>query len=209
MDVSAHPCTGAYGGASRLERAVAEFDQINAEDLRSELVDGRPEPKELLYARRMSETLAGFAPDASKELKLAVRAQHLARWRIPRSTFADGRDGYRKWRTELMARHAELAGGVLRHVGYDEKTVQRVGALLRKEGIKRDAEAQTLEDVACLVFFRFYLTEFATQHDDEKLVRILRKTWRKMSVAGREAAAALLLDERSARLLARALAESG
>lgn len=205
--VSADPCTNVYGRASRLERALAKFDQINAEDPRSELVDGRPQPKELLYARRMSETLAGFAPGASEELQLAVRAQHLARWRVPRSTFPDGRDGYRKWRTELMTRHAELAGFVLREVGYDESTVRRVDTLIRKEGIKRDPEVQTLEDIACLVFLRFYWAEFAARHDDGKLTRILQRTWRKMSVAGREAAAALPLDQRSAGLLASALGE--
>ena len=208
--VPTHPCTNTCrGGPSRLDRAVAELDNISVRDPRSELVDGRPEPKELLYARRMSDTLARFAPDASEELKLAARAQHLARWQVPRSTFAAGREGYLKWRTELMVRHAELAGAVLRNVGYDEKTIRRVGALLRKEGIKRDPDVQTLEDVACLVFLRFYFSDFATQHDDGKLVRILRKTWRKMSVTAREAAAASPLDARSARLLELALGECG
>ena len=108
-----------------------------------------------------------------------------------------------------MARHAELAGFVLREVGYDELTVRRVDTLIRKEGIKRDPEVQTLEDIACLVFLRFYWAEFAAQHDDGKLTRILQRTWRKMSVAGREAAAALPLDQRSAGLLANALGEHG
>jgi hypothetical protein len=194
---------------TRLERALAELDRINAEDPRSELVDGRAEPKELLYARRMSETLAAFAPDASEELRLAARAQHLARWRIPRDRSPDGRDGDRRWRTELMDFHARLAGEVLRAAGYDERASARVGQLLRKEGIKRDAEVQTLEDVACLVFLRWYLAEFAAEHDDDKLVDILRKTWRKMSERGRSAAGALDLGERGTRLLGRALAESG
>ena len=67
---------------TRLERALAEIDRINAEDPRAELVDGRTEPKELVYARRMSDTLAALAPEASEELTLATRAQHVARWRI-------------------------------------------------------------------------------------------------------------------------------
>ena len=78
-----------------------------------------------------------------------------------------------------------------------------------RRGIKRDPDVQTLEDVACLVFLRFYFSDFATQHDDGKLVRILRKTWRKMSVTAREAAAASPLDARSARLLELALGECG
>ena len=191
--------------SDRLVGAIRELDRINAEDPRSEEIDGRSEPRELLYARRMSETLANFAPDASEELQLAVRAQHIARWRILRSRYPDGRAGYRKWRTELMTYHARLAADVLSEAGYDEHEVTRVGQLLRKEGLKRDPEVQTLEDVACLVFLRYYLCGFAAEHDDDKLVEILRKTWRKMSAPGRAAAAELDLGEREARLLARAL----
>lgn len=191
---------------TRLERALAELDRINGEDPRVELVEGRAEPRELVYARRMSETLAAFAPEASEELVLAARAQHVARWRIPRDAYPEGRDGYKRWRTELMGLHAGVAAEVLRGAGYDETAVARVGRLLRKDGIKRDADVQTLEDVACLVFLRWYLAGFAAEHDDDKLVDILRKTWRKMSVRGHQAAAAVELGERGTRLLARALA---
>ena len=45
-----------------------------------------------------------------------------------------------------------------------------------------------LEDVACLVFFEHYLAEFVTQHDELKIVNILRKTLRKMSDRGRASA---------------------
>ena len=192
---------------TRLDRALAEFDRINAEDPRREAVDGAEQPKELVYARRMSEALGRLQPDASEALRLAARAQHIARWQIPRATFPAGRQGYKQWRTRLMEHHAELASDVLRRVGYDEPTVARVTQLLRKQGLKRDAEVQTLEDVACLVFLKDYFDEFALQHDDDKLVEILRKTWVKMSERGREAALMLDLGERAARLVGRALAE--
>jgi hypothetical protein len=192
---------------TRLDRALSEFDRINAEDPRREAVDGAEQPKELVYARRMSETLGRLQPDASEALRLAARAQHIARWQIPRATFPAGRQGYKQWRTRLMEHHADLASDVLRRVGYDEATVARVTQLLRKQGLKRDAEVQTLEDVACLVFLQDYFDEFARQHDDDKLVEILRKTWVKMSERGREAALALELGERTARLVGRALAE--
>jgi len=205
--VPAHAAPGGNsGGVSRLERALADLDRINAEDPRSEVADGRAQPKEIVYARRMSETLAALEPDASEELVLAVRAQHVARWRVPRGSYPEGRDGYRKWRTELMGMHAQIAADVLREAGYGERTIAHVGQLLRKQGIKRDPEVQTLEDVACLVFLRWYLADFAAEHEDEKIVDILRKTWLKMSLRGREAAAKLELGERGARLLARALA---
>jgi hypothetical protein len=195
------------GSPSRLDRALREFDRINAEDPRHELVDGAQQPKELAYARRMSDTLARLEPNASEELRLAVRAQHIARWQIPRTTFPAGRQGYKQWRTRLMEHHAALAGDVMKEVGYDESAIARVTLLLRKQGLKRDAEVQTLEDVACLVFLKDYFDEFAREHDDDKLVDILRKTWVKMSQRGREAALALDLGDRAVRLVGQALAE--
>lgn len=189
----------------RFQEALERFDAINAADPRSELVDGEERPKELVYARRMSETLNRLEAAASEPLRLAARAQHLARWEIPRSDFPDGRKGYKKWRVQLMLHHADRASEVLREVGYEQETVERVATLLRKQGIKRDPDVQTLEDVACLVFLDHYFEDFAASHDDEKLVDILRKTWRKMSDRGHEAALELDLGERATRLVERAL----
>ncbi|MDX1747999.1 MAG: DUF4202 family protein, partial [Halobacteriales archaeon] len=76
---------------------------------------------------------------------------------------------------------------------------------IRKQGLKRDPEVQTLEDVACLVFLEHYLDDFAEEHDDEKLVDILQKTWRKMSDRGHEAALEVKLGERAQTLVERAL----
>ena len=44
-------------GAARFEQAVAAFDMANADDPNNEWVDGVAVPKELVYARRMSERL--------------------------------------------------------------------------------------------------------------------------------------------------------
>ena len=172
---------------------MARFDRANAEDPNLETVDGASHPKELLYARRMSDALERFAPDASEVVRLAVRCQHIRRWTVPRDSYPDGRDGYRRWRTDLGRFHAETAGGILREVGYDDATVGRVRALLRKERLKADPEVQLLEDVVCLVFLRHYLAPFAARHEEEKVVGILRKTWPKMSERGRSAALGLEL----------------
>lgn len=194
------------GTGDRLAQAFERFDAINAEDPRKERDDeGHPVPKELLYARRMSEVLGRLEPDASEALALAVRAQHIARWRIARSDFAEGRKGYHLWRTRLMDMHAELAAQVLREVGYDEAMAERVGQLVRKRALKRDPEAQTLEDVACLVFLEHYFDGFAREHEDDQVVGILRKTWGKMSEHGRKAALELDLGERARALIGRAL----
>ena len=80
-----------------------------------------------------------------------------------------------------------------REAGYAEADCERVARIVRKEGIKRDAEAQALEDVACLVFMRWYFGGFAPGRDPEQLYQIVARTARKMSPEGRAAAAELPL----------------
>ena len=192
--------------SERFREAVARFDRANVEDPNVETADGASHPKELLYGQRTSEALERFAPDASEVVRLAVRCQHIRRWTVPRDGYPEGRDGYRRWRTDLGRFHAESAGDILREVGYDDETVGRVQALLRKERLKADPEVQLLEDVVCLVFLRHYLAPFAAQHEEEKIVGILRKTWRKMSERGRAAALDLDLAPALRALVTRALA---
>jgi hypothetical protein len=187
---------------SRLDDAMARIDAVNAEDPRRE--DG--EPSELVYARRMSAWLERLAPDASEELRLAVRAQHIARWRLPRDRFPEGRAGYKRCRSECARMHADIAGGILEQVGYDGAAVARVRALITKQRLAQDPEVQTLEDVACLVFLEHSFAGFARKHEREKLVEIVRKTWGKMSERGRAAAAALGLSPELAAVVAEALA---
>jgi hypothetical protein len=183
---------------SLLERALERIDAVNAQD---------PHGKELLYARRMSAWLGRIEPQASEALRLAVRAQHIRRWAIPRSDYPMDRIGYLKWRTTLYKFHAEEVGRILREVGYDAATVERVASLVRKEEIKRDPEAQTLEDVICLVFLENYFAEFAAAHDEEKVINILRRTWGKMSERGRGVALTLEMPAEARRLVERALSE--
>ena len=169
----------------RFDEALARIDAVHAEDPERE---PSGEPKELVYAQRMSAWLEKLAPEASEPLRLAVRCQHLRRWAIRRSDFAAGADGYRKWRAAEAAAHAQLAGEILAGAGYDPQTTHRIQALIRKENLKRDAEAQAVEDVSCLVFLENYFANFARKHDEPTLLRILRKTWTKMSPKGRAAA---------------------
>ena len=189
-----------------LAKALARLDQRNALDPRSDEAQGSVEPRELVYAMRMSERLERFAPEASEVLRLAARAQHIARWEIPRTEYPPGRVGYRQWRTRLMRHHADLAGTILTEIGYGPDSVSAVSRLLRKEGLKRDPDVQTLEDVVCLVFLEHYFDEFAAEHEDEKLVDILARTWVKMSERGRSAALGLALSERARELVGRAIA---
>ena len=191
--------------SGRFREAVVRFDRANAEDPNVETVNGVSHPKELLYAQRMSDALERFAPDASEVVRVAARCQHIRRWTVSRDSYPRGRDGYRRWRTDLGDFHAETAGGILRGVGYDDATVGRVQVLLRKEWLKAEPEVQLLEDVVCLVFLGHYLAPFAAQHEDDKVVGILRKTWRKMSERGRAAALELDLAPELRALVARAV----
>ena len=190
----------------RYRRAVQRFDDANAQDPRRTLAAGIEVPDELLYARRMTGWLDRLEPGASEALRLAVRCQHLRRWTIPRSQYPMTRAGYHAWRTTLARFHADAAGEVLRAEGYDEAIVARVQSLVRKEGLKRDAEAQTLEDVACLVFLENEFADFAAKHDEEKVVNIVARTWGKMSDRGRAAALGLALPDDAKRLIGKALA---
>ncbi len=190
---------------SRFERALRRFDAVNGEDPCLETVLGTPQPKELLYGRRMSACLAELAPEAPETVQLAVRAQHLGRFRIPRDRFPRTREGYLRWRTGLAKMHAELSSEILREVGYGDEVVTRVQDLLRKRRLKDDPEVQLLEDVACLVFLEHYLVPFAETEDEAKVVAILQKTWRKMSERGWSAALALALAPEARRLVALAL----
>ena len=182
------------GRVSRLAQALDRFDALNAEDPHTERVDGLERPKELVYGERMSARLATFAPEAPESVQLAVRAQHLRRWTLPRSDFPMDRAGYLTWRTRCARMHAELATDVLEHLGYGPDTVARVHKLLTKRGLKTDPEVQLLEDVACLVFLEHYANDFAAEHPRSKVVDVVRKTWAKMSSEGHAAALALSLD---------------
>ena len=180
---------------NRFDYAIARFDAANAEDLNEEIVDGRARPKELVYAERMTAMLARYAPDASEVLRLAARCQHIQRWRIPRGDYAMDRIGYLQWRKRLNKFHAQVAGAILSDAGYDEATIARVGALLKKEALKSDPDAQALEDVVALVFLESYLAGFVAAHaqyDPDKFADILVKTAKKMSPRGRAAAISLI-----------------
>jgi len=169
--------------------------------------DDGEHPAELVYSQRMSEMLARIYPQAGEELQLAARAQHLKRWTLPRADFAMDRKGYNAWRGAAKRMHAEEVAGILASAGYEAQEIERVQSLIRKARFKHDAEAQAVEDVACLVFLEHYFSAFAAKHDDEKLIRILRKTWVKMSGKAQDAALQLPLDKAAAVLIERALAD--
>jgi hypothetical protein len=171
------------------QAAIAAFDQANSQDPNKEMADGREYPKELLYAQRMSEMQERYIPDASEAVKLAVRAQHIQRWKIPRNNYPMDKQGYLQWRTGLYKFHADTAGQIMREAGYDDAMIERVKKIVGKKGLKVNPETQLMEDVVDLVFIEHYLTGFVAQHpeyDEAKWIPIIRKTWQKMSAQAHE-----------------------
>ncbi len=169
---------------SPFQKAIGLFDAANAAD---------PHHKELLYAQRMSEMLERFDPEAPEAVKLAVRAQHIERWKIPRSNYPMNRQGYIQWRTGLYTYHAEIAGRLMKEAGYDDTTIARVQAAIGKRGLKVNPDTQLLEDTVGLVFLENYITGFVAEHpeyDEAKWIGIIRKTWHKMSDRAHEFALA-------------------
>ena len=191
--------------SDKLQRVLQQIDAINKEDPNQEQVDGNSVAKELIYGQRMSLCLAEHWPEASEHLQIAIRAQHVKRWAIARSTYPEGKAGYLTWRKELGKLHAKTAQDIMLENGYDQDDAAQTASIIRKERLKSNPESQTLEDVACLVFLRYYFAPFAAKHDDEKVISIVQKTWRKMSNKGHEIALSLSLPEHLAEIVERAL----
>lgn len=190
---------------SKFEMANAQIDAENAKDPNTEVIGGVEFPKELLYSRRMTEKLLDYYPDASGELQIAARAQHICRWKIDRNAYPMDRVGYLKWREALKKFHAEKTTEILKDLGFKDNFTERVAVLIRKKQLKKDEESQVLEDVVCLVFLQYYFKDFAAKHPEDKVVDIVRKTWTKMSGPGQKAALELKLSPGALTLIKKAL----
>ncbi|WP_194778323.1 DUF4202 domain-containing protein [Pararhodonellum marinum] len=191
----------------KFQETIAEIDRLNALDPNMESKDGKPVPKELLYGQRMSTMLLDFEQNASETLKIAVRGQHIQRWTIPRESYPMDRKGYLMWRTELKKFHGALVSSIMQKYRYAPEEIQHVEDLINKRRLKTDPEAQCLEDVVCLVFLQYYFDEFIGKHahEEDKIIDIIRKTWKKMSEKGHAAALKLRHSEKALELVQRAL----
>ena len=196
--------------SEQLEDTVRRIDAANSEDPNVEGTGEQEVPATLVYGQRMSAWVDRLKPDASEALKIAARAQHIRRWEIPRADFAMDRAGYHKWRTTLYAFHGEKAAEIMREVGYDQETIERVKRILSKKKLKTDRDVQALEDAAALVFLEHHLADFATRDDmtEEKLIGILQKTWRKMSDQGQQEALKLDLPPDLQEIIGKALSDT-
>src|SRR5882724_5239435 len=193
---------------NRFEAAIRRFDSANSLDPNLEIVEGIARPRELVYAERLRHWVLKLCPDASEELRLAARCQHLCRWMVARSSYPMTRPGYLKWREDLKKFHAEKAGDILRVVGYPAETVAKVQALNLKKNFPQDPDSRVLEDALCLVFLEFQFAELAAKTTDDKMINALQKAWKKMTPAAQKLAQQLTYNFREKGLLEQAFGKT-
>ncbi|TDD94297.1 DUF4202 domain-containing protein [Flavobacterium cellulosilyticum] len=187
------------------QNASQRIDAENAQDPNSEIVQSKTYPKELLYSTRMYEKLLDFFPNASQEVQIAAKAQHICRWKMPRESYTMDRIGYLKWREDLKKFHAKTTATILEECGYSQEFIDRVSFLIEKKLLKKDEETQLLEDVICLVFLEHYFDPFVHKHDREKMKNIILKTWNKMSDNGHQEALKINYSAENLELIKEAL----
>jgi hypothetical protein len=192
----------------RFQEAIRRFDEENSRDPNRQLVDGVEQPRELVYAQWLTAWVERLCPDASEELRLAARCQHLCRWMVPRANYPMTRAGYLQWREGLKKFHAQKAGEILREVGYPEKIVTAVQRLNLKKDFPRDPGCRVLEDALCLVFLEHQLGELAAKSTEDKVINALQKSWAKMTPTARDLALGLSYTPSEKALLDKALQDS-
>jgi hypothetical protein len=191
----------------RFRHAIALIDAANSADPNPLSIDGRPRPKELVHSEMMTRWVMSLRPDADEALLLAARGHHIRRWESQRSSYPDGRKGYLRWRTDLHEFHSREVGAILEDVGYDAAIVSRVQDIVRKRGLGRDKDVQTLEDALCLVFLETQFADLNQRLSRDVMVNVVRKTWRKMSPDAQALALKLEIDPEDLAFIGQTLKE--
>jgi len=188
------------------QRTAAEvaIDRANGEDPRVITVAGSTGPTELIMGERAAEWVRRLDPLAEPAQLLAARAHHFRRWTRPRGDYPEGRAGYLRWRADAKGAHAAEVGEVLSSVGIDTVVMDRVGQIIRKEGLGTDPQVGIHEDAVCLTFLEAQLDPTASQLGNDHMVEVLAKTIRKMTPAGIQRVAELELSDAGAALVGRA-----
>jgi hypothetical protein len=174
-----------------LECAINAIDQANQQDPNREEIDGESLPREFAYSLHMTRWLFELEPEPSERMQIACRAQHIERWTMPRSDYGEGRKNYYQWRQACGRMHGRRAAEIMAACGYPKAECERVETILTKRKLREDEDTQLLEDVACMVFLERYFAQFFEDnpdYDKEKWLRIVRRTWAKMTPRGHSAA---------------------
>ncbi|MBQ0745115.1 MAG: DUF4202 domain-containing protein [Marinobacter sp.] len=195
-----------------LKCVLDAIDNANRADPNRETVAEEFMPREYVYSLHMTRWLYELEPAPSERMQIACRAQHIERWKMPRSDYPEGRKPYYEWRQACGRMHGRRAAEIMAGCGYPEGECERVEVILTKRELRKDADTQLLEDVACMVFLEKYFAQFYAdnaEYEREKWLRIVRRTWGKMSPRAHERALALStkLPEHLQLLMQEALAD--
>jgi len=190
---------------NRLERAFELFDEYNKQCPEQISWNDQIYPAEFFYAVELYNWVKKLQPEANEFLLLASRSQHIGRWEIARTQYPEGRTGYLNWRSDLGKFHASKAGELLEQAGYSAEEIERVQQIIRKQRLKLDADVQVIENALCLVFLEFQFDDLISKLSEEKMINVLRKTWKKMSEEGHNAALKLQYSPLASELISKAL----
>ena len=193
--------------ASWRRKAIEQIDAANAQDPNVIEVDGESRPAALCYGEWMTEWVKKLRETGATNdmLMIAARAQHIRRWEKPRDEFPDNRKGYLTWRRKLAEFHGECTAEILKEIGYEEEFIDQVSFRIQKKCLKTNWDSQTIEDAACLIFLEHHFAETLAKTGERKMIRILQKTWEKMSEPGHQFALGLDMSEEQQAIVARAL----
>jgi hypothetical protein len=190
---------------TKLSAAFEQFDAYNQKDPNTFTWGGKSYPQEYFLAIELYNWVNKLDPDASEELLLASRSQHIGRWEIPRNTYPEGREAYLKWRKDLALYHAEKAAAIMENVGYDPEQIARARQILLKQKIKVDHDVQTMENALCLVFLQFQYEDFHPKYEADKVINILKKSLLKMDAHGHQFALTLPYSDQGLHYIQEAL----
>lgn len=190
---------------SKLSAAFGQFDAYNQKDPHSFTWEGKSYPQEYFLAIKLYDWVNKLDANASEELLLASRSQHIGRWEIPRGTYPEGREPYLKWRKDLAQHHAEKATVIMEDAGYTPEQVARVRQIILKQKIKVDPDVQTMENALCLVFLQFQYEDFHPKYEADKVINILKKSLLKMDAHGHQFALTLPYSDQGLHYIQEAL----
>lgn len=188
-----------------MARAFELFDSYNQNDPSGVTYDGLNFPATYFYALKLHDWVLKLDPHASDVLLLASRCQHIGRWEKPRISYPDGKAGYLNWRSDLAKYHASKAAELLAQAGCPQDVIEQAQHIILKKKIKLDPEVQLMENALCLVFLEYQLADFIKVHDEDKVIRILKKSWFKMDEQGRRTALGLSFSDKAAMLIGKVL----
>ena len=157
------------------------IDDVNANDPNTLDWQDEAVPRSLLQGQRATIWLPRVADAPSVALSIAARAHHLARWKIERSSYPEGRAGYLRWRKASKTASAELLAETLAPFDLAPELVRRATDLVQRIGLGTDPEAQAIEDVACLVFLETDYVALLQRLGATSTAEAVRKTLKKMS----------------------------